>query len=222
MLVIDDILTPDEVKTIVARLESAKFIDGKLTAGWHAKQVKNNQQLSEKETTVTEIRNIVLQALQRNNLFQSAVRPRKIHPILFSRYETGMSYGMHTDNALIGKENKTRSDLSITLFLSDPSSYEGGELIIDTEWGEKYVKLNAGSMVVYPSSRFHRVGTVTSGIRFAGVTWIQSWIRDAEERQILFELETVRQALYKKYGNTKEFDILCKTHSNLLRKWIES
>jgi PKHD-type hydroxylase len=133
-----------------------------------------------------------------------------------------MSYGMHTDNALMGKEEKTRSDVSLTLFLNTASSYTGGELVVDTDWGEKSVKLDAGSMVVYPSSQLHRVETVTSGVRLAAVTWVQSWVRSLEEREILFELETVRQSMYEKYGRTQEFDILSKTHANLLRKWVES
>jgi PKHD-type hydroxylase len=222
MLFIENVLNQEELATIISHLEKAEFIDGKVTAGWYAKEVKNNQQVSAEESFLKQIRSIVLQALQRNSLFQAAVRPRKIRPILFSRYEPGMSYGMHTDNALMGKEEKTRSDVSLTLFLNTASSYTGGELVVDTDWGEKSVKLDAGSMVVYPSSQLHRVETVTSGVRLAAVTWVQSWVRSLEEREILFELETVRQSMYEKYGRTQEFDILSKTHANLLRKWVES
>lgn len=222
MLFIENVLNQEELDTIISYLEKAEFVDGKVTAGWYAKEVKNNQQVSAEESFLKKIRSIVLQALQRNSLFQAAVRPRKIRPILFSRYEPGMSYGMHTDNALMGKEEKTRSDVSLTLFLNTASSYTGGELVVDTDWGEKLVKLDAGSMVVYPSSQLHRVETVTSGVRLAAVTWVQSWVRSLEEREILFELETVRQSMYEKYGRTQEFDILSKTHANLLRKWVES
>jgi PKHD-type hydroxylase len=222
MLFIENVLNQEELATIISHLEKAEFVDGKVTAGWYAKEVKNNQQVSAEESFLKQIRSIVLQALQRNSLFQAAVRPRKIRPILFSRYEPGMSYGMHTDNALMGKEEKTRSDVSLTLFLNTASSYTGGELVVDTDWGEKSVKLDAGSMVVYPSSQLHRVETVTSGVRLAAVTWVQSWVRSLEEREILFELETVRQSMYEKYGRTQEFDILSKTHANLLRKWVES
>lgn len=222
MLFIENVLNQEELATIISHLEKAEFVDGKVTAGWYAKEVKNNQQVSAEESFLKKNRSIVLQALQRNSLFQAAVRPRKIRPILFSRYEPGMSYGMHTDNALMGKEEKTRSDVSLTLFLNTASSYTGGELVVDTDWGEKSVKLDAGSMVVYPSSQLHRVETVTSGVRLAAVTWVQSWVRSLEEREILFELETVRQSMYEKYGRTQEFDILSKTHANLLRKWVES
>ncbi|GAB1542001.1 Fe2+-dependent dioxygenase [Scytonema sp. NUACC21] len=220
ILCIENVLTTDELDFIVGKLKNAEFIDGKTTAGWHAKLVKNNKQLPNNALT-EEIRSIVTRALKRNHLFQAAVRPKVIRPIIFSCYEPGMSYGSHTDNALMGDEVVTRSDVSLTLFLSPASSYTGGELVIDTSLGEQAFKPEAGSMIVYPSSTLHQVETVTEGTRLAAVTWVQSLIRDSGEREILFDLETVRQVMFQKYGKTPEFDLISKTHANLLRKWVD-
>ncbi|NMF63398.1 Fe2+-dependent dioxygenase [Brasilonema octagenarum] len=220
IICIDNILNSEELKLIHSKLTNSEFRDGKETAGWYAKEVKNNLQLPSNELT-EEMRSIVMQALQRNRLFQAAVRPKIIRPIIFSRYEPGMYYGYHTDNALMGNEVLTRSDVSLTLFLSSPSSYVGGELMIDTSLGEQVFKLEAGSMIVYPSSTLHQVTTVTEGTRFAAISWVQSIIRDPGEREILFDLETAREALFQKHGITPEFDLICKTHANLLRKWAD-
>ncbi|NJM72469.1 MAG: Fe2+-dependent dioxygenase [Scytonema sp. RU_4_4] len=220
ILCIDNVLNSDELELIHSKLKISEFKDGKETAGWHAKEVKNNLQLPHNALT-EEMRSIVMQALQRNRLFQAAVRPKTIRPIIFSRYDPGMCYGYHTDNALMGNEVLTRSDVSLTLFLSSPSSYIGGELIIDTSLGEQAFKLEAGSMIVYPSSTLHQVTSVTEGMRFAAITWVQSIIRDPAEREILFDLETARQVLFQKHGKTPEFDLICKTHANLLRKWAD-
>lgn len=220
-LCIDNVLTPEQLKQIHFILKDAEFVDGKLTAGTYAKTVKENYQLKGDSDTASEVRAIVNQALKQNSLFQTAVRPKSICPILFSRYEAGMFYGLHTDNALMGDDILTRSDLSLTLFLNDPSNYSGGELVIDTSLGEQSFKLVAGSMIVYPSTLLHRVAEVTEGVRLAAVTWVHSIVRDTHEREMLFELDTVRRATFKKYGKTVEFDLLCKLHANLLRKWVE-
>ncbi|WP_413160690.1 Fe2+-dependent dioxygenase [Capilliphycus salinus ALCB114379] len=221
ILSIDNVLTAQELEQIHVILKTGEFVDGKLTAGTFAKTVKDNYQLKGNTDAAAEVKAVVNQALKRNALFQAAVRPKSIRPILFSRYQPGMSYGLHTDNALMGDENLTRSDLSLTLFLSAPESYSGGELIIDTSLGEQSFKLNAGSMIVYPSTFLHCVSEVTEGIRLAAVTWVQSIVRDADRREILFDLDTVRRAMFEKYGKTIEFDLLSKTHANLLRKWAE-
>jgi PKHD-type hydroxylase len=221
ILCIDPILSPEELVQIYLCLKDAEFIDGKLTAGHYARTVKSNQQLQGDTEAAAIVEAIVNQALNRNPLFQAAIRPKIIRPILCSRYELGMSYGCHTDNALMGEENISRSDVSFTLFLSDPLSYTGGELAIDTGLGEQLFKLPAGAAIVYPSTFLHRVTEVTAGVRLAAVTWVQSFIRDASDRELLFELDTVRRAIFEKYGKTVEFDLLCKTHSNLLRKWAD-
>jgi PKHD-type hydroxylase len=214
---IPGILAPEELEYITSSLAQAEFVDGKLTAGWHAKLVKNNQQLKHSEFQ-QELKELIKKALSRNALFQMAVRPKIIHSILFSRYDTGMSYGRHTDNALMG--SFVRSDVSFTLFLNPPT-YEGGELVIEGADDEKAYKLEAGEMIVYPSTTLHRVDPVTKGTRLVVVGWVQSLIRDASEREILFELDTVRHAMFAKDGKTPEFDLIAKSVANLLRKWAE-
>jgi PKHD-type hydroxylase len=222
ILCIGEILTADELNKITTKLVDAQFVDGKVTAGWHAKLVKHNTQLPKEAPELNEIRSLIEVALQRNPLFQMAVRPRQIHPPLISRYEAGMAYGTHTDNALMNTPHQLmRSDISFTLFLNAPEDYQGGELVIDSTQGEQAYKLDAGAMIVYPSSTLHRVETVTDGIRLAAVSWVQSLIRDPADREILFDLDTVRQALFQQYGKTKEFDLISKTQANLLRKWVE-
>ena len=215
---IPDILAPEELEYITSSLAQAEFVDGKLTAGWHAKLVKNNQQLKHSESQ-QELKELIKKALSRNTLFQMAVRPKIVHSILFSRYDTGMSYGRHTDNALMG-DSFWRSDVSFTLFLN-PSTYEGGELVIEGADDEKAYKLEAGTMIVYPSTTLHRVDPVTKGTRLVVVGWVQSLVRDASEREILFELDTVRHAIFAKDGKTPEFDLIAKSVANLLRKWAE-
>lgn len=220
MLCIDQVLTAEELAQITTKLKNAEFVDGKLTAGKHAKEVKNNTQLTGNSVILQELRSIVNQALQRNRLFQAAVRPKTIRPILFNCYEPGMYYGYHTDNAIMGTP-PMRSDISLTLFLSSPDTYEGGELVIETSLGEQTFKLAAGEAIAYPSSTLHRVEPVKTGMRLAAVTWVQSLIRDASDREILFDLETVKQVMFEKYGKTLEFDLVCKTYANLLRKWVD-
>lgn len=216
-----NILTSEELGLIIDRLKNAEFVDGKLTAGWYAQQVKNNAQLKNDAAPTQELRNLVNQALKRNSLFQIAARPKAIRPIMFSRYQGGMYYGTHIDNAIMGDEELMRSDLSLTLFLSDPATYTGGELVIESAQGEQAFKLDAGSMVVYPTTTLHRVEPVTEGERLAAVTWVQSLVRDAHKREILFDLDTVRDTLFQKSGKTAEFDLLSKSIANLLRKWAD-
>ncbi|MGB3755764.1 MAG: Fe2+-dependent dioxygenase [Rivularia sp. (in: cyanobacteria)] len=221
ILTIENVLTAEELDVITSKLKDAEFVDGKLTAGWFAKEVKNNTQLSGNAEASQELRTIVVKALKRNRLFQAAVKPKIIRPILFSCYQAGMYYGSHTDNAIMGGEKPIRSDISFTLFLNSPSSYKGGELVIDTSLGEQAFKLEAGSAIVYPSTTLHRVETVETGKRLAAVSWVQSFVREPSEREILFDLDTAKQIIFQKYGKTPEFDLISKTHANLLRKWAE-
>lgn len=216
---IPDVLTADELIDIQHTLEQAEFVDGQLTAGWHAKLVKHNQQLKA-GGQATDLYQCVHRAIARNLLFQTAVRPRKIHSVLFSRYSSGMSYGRHVDNALMGT-GKWRSDVSFTLFLNAPSDYQGGELVIEGADDERIYKLDAGSMIIYPSTTLHRVDPVTDGVRLVVVGWVQSLVRDAGDRELLFDLETVRRSLFAKDGKTDEFDLLSKSIANLLRKWAD-
>lgn len=218
---IDHILSPDELTDIKEVLEHAEFVDGKLTAGWHAKLVKNNQQLKA-GTTQKVLKSKIRAALSKNALFQSSIRPKSIHSLLFSRYDLGMSYDTHVDNALMeSASGLSRSDVSFTLFLSSPQDYEGGELIVEGVQSEQSYKLEAGSAIVYPSNTLHRVNPVTKGTRLVVVGWVQSTVRDASDREILFDLETARRAIFAKSGKTPEFDLVSKSIANLLRKWAE-
>lgn len=221
ILCIASVLTVEEIDQVRAGLEGATFIDGRATAGWHARLVKHNVQADGRAPEVRELQALVGRALRRNALFELAVRPQRVQPVLFSRYETGMDYGAHVDDALMGATDPMRSDVSATLFLSEPTDYGGGELVIDTTVGEQDFKLNAGAMVVYPSSTLHRVEPVTSGTRLAAVTWIQSLVREAARRELLFDLETARRTLFEQHGKTREFDLISKSIANLLRLWAE-
>lgn len=218
---IDDVLTSEELQHITDRLDPQDFIDGKLTAGWHAKLVKNNTQLTKKAEYTSELTEMVSSALWRNPLFKVATQPKTIHSMLFSCYETGMSYGSHADNALMGNRGFLRSDVSLTLFLSDPTDYEGGELIVENTDGDRSYKLPARSAIVYPSGALHRVSPITQGIRLVVVAWVQSLVRDPMKREILFDLDTARRAIFQKSGKTIEFDLISKSHANLLRRWAE-
>jgi PKHD-type hydroxylase len=221
MLTIPNLLTPDEVNFVISTLQSEDFVDGKTTAGWHARLVKHNSQLSREAAYHQDLRDFIRAALKRNVLFQMAAQPKIVHSILFSRYEVGMSYGSHIDNALMGGEDFLRSDVSLTLFLSDPATYEGGELVIEGVEGEQAFKLEAGSAIIYPSSTLHRVNSVTEGTRFVVVAWVQSLVRDVSQREILFDLDIARRALFEKQGKTTEFDLISKSHANLLRRWAQ-
>jgi PKHD-type hydroxylase len=218
---IDDVLTSEELEFLVNSLNEADFVDGKMTAGWHAKLVKNNTQLSNQKGYLQELRSLVETALKRHPLFESAVKPKIIHSIQFSRYEPGMSYGTHVDNAFMGDREFWRSDVSFTIFLSSISACNGGELVIECSDGDRAYKLEAGAAIVYPSSTLHRVETVTDGIRLAAVGWVQSLVRDPNNREILFDLDTARRSIFAKAGKTIEFDLISKSYANLLRQWAE-
>ena len=218
---IPDVLTPEELETINLSLAEGEFIDGKLTAGWNAKLVKNNQQLKKKTPLGAQLTQQVKAAFNRNQLFQTAIRPKSIHSLLFSRYDSGMSYGRHVDNAIMRNNGIWRSDVSFTLFLNSPNEYAGGELIIEGADAEQDYKLATGSAIVYSSTTLHRVNEVTQGSRLVSVGWVQSLIRDPSDREILFDLETERRVIFAKDGKTPEFDLISKSVANLLRKWVD-
>lgn len=216
--VIPDILSSKDLAVISSALSAAEFVDGRETAGRAAREVKHNQQLkpgTQSETTVIEL---LKQSLQRSALFQMATRPKAVHSVMVSKYEPGMSYGTHTDNAFLGS---FRSDISFTIFLKPPSEYEGGELTIEDINAERSYKLNAGSMLVYPSSTLHRVNPVKVGCRLVAVGWVQSFIRRADQRETLFDLDTVRRSIFEKEGKSHEFDLISKSVANLFRAWSD-
>jgi PKHD-type hydroxylase len=194
----------------------------KLLRVWGHPEVKDNLQLKADFPLVQELNKVVIQALWRAKPFQMAVRPQIISPAIFSKYEPGMKYGTHIDTPLMGGENyMMQTDISVTMFLSPASSYTGGELVIESPHGEPSVKLDAGALAVYPSTSLHRVELVTQGVRFAAVSWVQSPIRDAHQREILLDLNRAGQSIFEKHGKSPEFDFVCNNFTNLLRLWGE-
>ncbi|MBW7471586.1 Fe2+-dependent dioxygenase [Marinobacter sp. M216] len=222
ILCIGEILAPEQLERVRSALDSGSFEDGRKTAGWHARLVKNNEQMQVADEAAQALRTEVEMALTGHPVFQMAVRPAKMTPILFSRYRDGMTYGNHVDDPVMGRgPGRLRTDISFTLFLDDPDSYDGGELVTDTTAGEQSYKLPAGSVVIYPSSTLHRVDPVTRGQRRVAIGWIQSTIRDPAQREVLFDLDTARRQLFDREGKTAEFDLLTKSLANLQRFWAE-
>lgn len=222
LLLIENLVDTATIAKLRGWMAEATFEDGRATAGGTAAKVKNNEQVSSDparpDPRLKEMQSFVVDLLWDNPLLYAAAQPKDIHPPLFSRYATGKSYGLHMDNALMGD---IRIDLSLTLFLSDPSDYDGGELIIYFPTGERSIKLPAGHAVLYPTTALHRVTEVTKGQRLVVVTWIRSLVRDPAEREILFDLQTAKRRLMQQLGNTPETDILGKTYTNLLRRWVD-
>ncbi len=216
-----DVLDLTELRKIRGLVGDSRFVDGKTTAGYRAKRVKNNEQLAKNDKAAEEARSLILTGLTRNPTFKQVSIPRTVQRPLISRYVPGMTYGRHVDDALMGGDVRVRTDLSATVFLSGPEDYDGGELLIDSPFGEQAVKLPAGAAVLYPSGALHRVAEVTRGERLAGVTWIQSFIRDPAKRELLSDLNGVCQFLTEQAPDTKETDLAFKTYSNLLRMWSE-
>ena len=218
MLTIAEVLEPEDVVRVRDGLAKTPFADGKRTAGGDARRVKVNRQADSNDAGVQALAGFVRKALERNNLVQTYVRPARWSRLMFNRYGPGETYGLHVDDPVMGEaETRLRTDLSFTLFLSDPAAYEGGELLIDGLDGERVVKLPAGGMVVYPTGALHRVAPVTSGERLACIGWVQSLIRRPDEREILFDLSRVRASI----GRSDARLVLDKSIAALVRLWGE-
>ena len=222
---VPNILGSKELAQLNHALLSASFADGRSTAGWHAREVKNNLQLAQGAAGYDAVEKIVRAALMQSAIFQMAIRPRFLRSILFNQYEMGMAYGPHVDDAIMTSSvqaaERIRSDVSFTLFLSEPADYDGGELAIDFGGIEQLFKLAAGSLVAYPANTLHRVAPVTRGTRLAAVGWVQSEVRDPAHRAILFDLDIARRSVFTRDGKSPVFDLLSKSHANLLRLWAE-
>lgn len=220
---IEQLLDKDEVRQFRGYLDQAEWRDGAGTGGTLARQVKRNRQLDDAAEVAISLGNHILRALGRNPLFIAAALPRKIYPPKFNRYEGGETYGTHVDSAVMqmpGSHLSLRTDLSATLFLSEPDEYEGGELQIETEFGAQSVKLRAGDMVLYPSSSLHRVTPVTCGARVASFFWIESLVGDEGERALLFDLDQAIQQLTPALpGDDARLLKLTNVYHNLLRRW---
>lgn len=221
---IAELLDAEELAKLRGLLRSAKWGDGRMSAGTQSAKVKRNQQLPETAREIGPARAIVHAALERNALFFAAALPANIVPPLFNRYGEGMGFGAHIDNAMRsipGSAERVRTDLSATLFLSEPESYDGGELVIEDSYGEKSVKLAAGSMVLYPGTSLHRVESITRGERVASFFWIQSMIRDESARRILFDMDVAIASLRQQLGDTAPLITLTGAYHNLLRRWVD-
>ncbi|MGE3993077.1 Fe2+-dependent dioxygenase [Pseudorhodoplanes sp.] len=217
-IVIADILLPEELAAVHDALARTRFIDGRETAGFAARKVKNNRQADARDKNLDEMRSLVAARIMASELFQMAVRPKQLSPLLFSRTETGMQYGVHVDDALM---RGMRTDVAFTLFLDPPESYDGGELVIESAAGDDAIKLSAGSMIAYPATTLHRVALVTRGHRHVVAGWARSFVRDAARREILFDLDTARRAIFVRDGKSAEFDLISKSLANLLRMWVD-
>jgi PKHD-type hydroxylase len=216
-IVIGNVLSADEIALVRETLARATFEDGRETAGFAARMVKHNRQAANDDKIET-VRRLVESRILGHEVFALAVRPKTLTTIMFSAYEPGMRYGSHVDDALM---QGMRTDVSFTLFLSDPKSYDGGELVIESASGEDAVKLKAGSLIAYPSTALHHVAEVTRGMRLAAVGWARSYIRDGARRELLFDLDTARRRMFAEHGKSAEYDLVSKSLANLLRMWVE-
>ncbi len=226
LLHIPKLLNEDRLAAVRAALEAenAPWVDGRVTAGHQGAAVKRNQQIEEMSPLAREFGNVIVSELERSALFISAVLPSRVYPPLFNRYAEGMQFGTHVDGAvrmIPGTGQKLRTDLSATLFLAPPESYEGGELIIETDLGGQSIKSAAGDLVVYTSTSRHRVTAVTQGVRIASVFWIQSLIRDDAKREQLFELDRTIQQLTQAGADPESLVRLAAHYHSLLRLWSD-
>ncbi len=230
LLVIPGVLKMDEVEIVRRELTPGAFEDGRVSAGLLVRDIKNNLQVKRDAEIMRKCGPLMLDALRRNGTFYSAALPHRVHGPVFNRYDVGMTYGLHVDNAIMGEAgtnsvlgvgNSMRTDVSATLFLSAPDQYDGGELVIQESYGDKRIKLPAGSMVLYSSASAHRVEPVARGTRLAAIFWIQSMVRDEPKREILFDLSQVLAGLRDRVGHA-ELMALTAVYHNLLRIWAET
>jgi len=224
LLHIPDILDHEQLRQLRAALDAADWTDGRETVGTQGAQVKRNRQLPDASPLRRQLGEVVLAALAKSPLYHAATLPLRTLPPRFNRYEGGGEYGMHVDGSVMALPNgeQLRSDISCTLFLSDPDEYDGGELIVSDTYGEHEVKLPAGDAIIYPSSSLHRVQPVTRGARVAAFFWVQSLVRDDGRRRLLYELDASIQRLVATGADHDAVLQLTGTYHNLLRQWAES
>jgi PKHD-type hydroxylase len=224
LLQVPDVLTAEQVASCRKTLEAAEWVDGRITAGHQSARAKNNLQMREDVEDAKKLGDVVLAALENNPLFMSAALPLKVFPPLFNRYQDGQSFGNHVDNAIrqvAGTPHRVRTDLSATLFFSNPDEYDGGELVIEDTYGVHSVKLPAGHLILYPASSVHHVRPVTRGVRIGSFFWIQSMVRDDGERTILFDLDVAIQRLMNDVPDHSSVVELTSLYHNLLRRWAD-
>ena len=224
LLQIPEVLSAEQVAGFRKVLDSSNWVDGRITAGHQSARTKDNLQLPEDNAEARRLGDTILKALESNPMFMAAALPLKVFPPLFNRYEDGQSFGNHVDNAIrqvTGTPHRVRTDLSATLFLSNPDEYDGGELVVEDTYGLHSVKLPAGHLILYPASSVHHVRPVTRGARFASFFWIQSMVRDDGERTILFDLDLAIQRLMSDVPEHASVVELTSLYHNLLRRWAD-
>ncbi|MDR2012293.1 MAG: Fe2+-dependent dioxygenase [Rhodanobacter sp.] len=226
VLHIANVLNSEQVRRCRAALDAADWRDGRVTAGYQSGRVKHNRQLAEDDPLARELGTLVVDALSRHPAFFAGALPRRIYPLLFNRYEDGESFGFHVDNAVrydrsVQPAQPVRTDVSATLFFSEPHEYDGGELAIEDTFGTHRVKLPAGDLVLYPGTSVHKVEPVTRGARIAAFFWIQSLVRSDAQRRLLFDLDVSIQHLTQKLPDAPELVQLTSVYHNLLREWSD-
>ncbi|VVD62567.1 Fe2+-dependent dioxygenase [Pandoraea anhela] len=224
MIEIPAVFSRDEARALCEQLQTQTWIDGKATAGMQSAQAKENRQLAEDDPWGQRLGGEILRRLSQDAVFMSAALPRRIYPPLFNRYEGGEAFGYHVDNAvrgIKGVRERVRTDLSATLFLAEPDSYDGGELVVRDSFGERAVKLPAGHMVLYPGTSVHKVNPVTRGVRLASFFWIESLIRDDAQRSVLFDMDVAIQRLTQQGADNASLVQLTGSYHNLLRMWAD-
>nr|WP_218646254.1 Fe2+-dependent dioxygenase [Pseudomonas sp. P7779] len=224
MIEIPGLLSAEEVAVAVATLLDQPWVDGKVTVGQRSARAKNNRQLSEDAPVAIRLGEQILSRLSDNALFMSAALPKKIYPPLFNRYSGGEAFDWHIDNAirgLKGVRERVRTDISATLFLADPASYDGGELVIRDTFGEHSVKLTAGHLLIYPGSSLHKINPVTRGERIASFFWIESLVREDSQRQLLLDMDVAIQRLTAQHADDHALLQLSGAYHNLLRRWSD-
>ena len=224
LLSVPDVLTAEQVAQARQILDKAEWVDGKVTAGHQSSKAKDNMQIPEGHPAAQQVGDMILSALSRNPLFLSAALPLRVFPPLFNRYAGGQSFGTHVDNAIrqvTGTAHRIRTDLSATLFFTGPEEYDGGQLVVEDNYGTHSVKLPAGHMILYPSTSLHHVRPVTRGARIASFFWIQSMVRDDGERTVLFDLDVAIQRLSGEPAVHPSAVQLTGVYHNLLRRWAD-
>jgi PKHD-type hydroxylase len=227
---IPQLLSAEQVAQVRGQLAASNWVDGKVTAGSQSAGEKHNLQVSEDSPAARALGEVILSALGRNERFMSAALALRVFPPLFNRYDVGMGFGAHIDNAIrfvkpslaTGSPIRVRTDLSATLFLTDPADYDGGELVVEDTFGSHTVKLPAGDLIVYSATSRHHVTPVTRGSRWACFFWIQSMIRDEAARTMLFELDNAIQGLRRRVGDSEEVVSLTGLYHNLVRRWADA
>ena len=221
LIEIKGVLDRQQLEAATAIIRTGIFSDGTGSAGMAAQRVKHNEELALDTARMSKLNNLVMGNLVKHPVYRSAAMSLKVGTPYYAHYTPGMSYGDHVDDPVMGQGELYRSDLSVTVFLSDPGDYDGGELVIETAFGEQRVKLAAGDAVLYPSSSVHRVAEVTRGERLVAVSWIQSLVRDPDKRALLHELNQARETLLRKQPDAAETRQVNHSYINLVRMWSE-